>query len=145
MSSKILSAAVIGLDAEIIEVEADTGPGQLGTFAIVGLPDMAVSESRERVRLAIINSGFKFPQRKVTVNLAPADLKKQGPSYDLPIAISIMVATNRIHITEDLEKILFAGELALNGILRPINGISIAMLLVKQVRDDKETATTGPE
>ncbi len=123
MSSKILSAAIIGLDAEIIEVEADTGPGQLGTFAIVGLPDMAVSESRERVRLATINSGFKFPRRRVTVNLAPADLKKHGPSYDLPIAISIMVATNRIHITEDLEKILFVGELALNGILRPINGM----------------------
>jgi magnesium chelatase family protein len=123
MSSKILSAAVIGLDAEIIEVEADTGPGQLGTFAVVGLPDTAVSESRERVRLAVINSGFKFPQRRVTVNLAPADLKKQGPSYDLPIAISIMVATNRIHVAEDLEKILFVGELALNGILRPINGV----------------------
>lgn len=128
MSSKILSAAVIGLDAEIVEVEADTGPGQLGTFAIVGLPDMAVSESRERVRLAIINSGFKFPQRRVTVNLAPADLKKQGPSYDLPIAISIMVATKRVFITDDLEKIMFVGELALNGSLRPINGIlSIAI------------------
>ena len=123
MSSKILSAAVVGLDAEIVEVEADTGPGQLGAFAIVGLPDMSVSESKERVRLAVINSGFKFPQRKVTVNLAPADLKKQGPSYDLPIAISIMVATNRIHSLIDLEKIMFVGELALNGSLRPINGI----------------------
>ncbi len=123
MSSKILSAAVVGLNAELVEVEADTGPGQLGSFAIVGLPDMAVSESKERVRLAVINSGFKFPQRKVTVNLAPADLKKQGPSYDLPIAISIMAATNRIHPLIDLEKIMFVGELALNGSLRPITGI----------------------
>lgn len=133
MSSKILSAAVVGLNAEIVEVEADTGPGQLGSFAIVGLPDMAVSESRERVRLAIKNSGFKFPQRKVTVNLAPADLKKQGPSYDLPIAISILYATNRIIIKGDLEKMLFAGELALNGEVRTINGIlPIAMDAVKK-------------
>ena len=133
MSSKILSAAVVGLNAEIVEVEADTGPGQLGSFAIVGLPDMAVSESRERVRLAIKNSGFKFPQRKVTVNLAPADLKKQGPSYDLPIAISILYATNRIIIKGDLEKMLFAGELALNGEVRSINGIlSIALDAVKK-------------
>ena len=123
MSSKVLSAAVIGLNAELIEVEADTGPGQLGSFAIVGLPDAAVSESRERVRLAVINSGFKFPQRKVTVNLAPADLKKQGPSYDLPIAISIMVATKRIKILHDFNKVMFVGELALNGQLRPISGI----------------------
>jgi magnesium chelatase family protein len=123
MSSKILSAAVIGLNAEIVEVEADTGPGQLGSFAIVGLPDKAVEESKERVRLAIKNSGFKFPQRKVTVNLAPADLKKQGPSYDLPIAISILYATNRIIIKGNLEKMLFVGELALNGEVRSINGI----------------------
>lgn len=123
MSFKVLSAAVIGLDAELVEVEADTGPGQLGSFVVVGLPDAAVSESRERVRLAVKNSGFSFPGRKITVNLAPADLKKQGPSYDLPIAVSIMLAANNIALVEDLDKILFVGELALNGDLRPINGI----------------------
>ncbi|MFH1661877.1 MAG: YifB family Mg chelatase-like AAA ATPase [Candidatus Falkowbacteria bacterium] len=123
MSSRILSAAVIGLDAEIVEVEADTSQGALGSFAIVGLPDTAVSESRERVRGAIRNSKLKFPSRKVTVNLAPADLRKQGPSYDLPIAVSILIATNRIKPIGDLDKMLFVGELALNGRLRAINGI----------------------
>lgn len=132
MSSKILSAAVIGLDAEIIEVEADTGPGQLGSFTIVGLPDAAVSESRERVRLAIKNSGFRFPKRRVTVNLAPADLKKQGPSYDLPIAISILAATNRIKINENVEEMLFVGELALNGEVRPINGVLPIVMHARQ-------------
>ncbi len=121
MSSKILSAAVVGLDAELVEVEADTTSGPLGAFAVVGLPDAAISESRERVRLAIKNSGFKFPKRKVAVNLAPADLKKQGPSYDLPIAISILTATDRL-TCPDLNGCLFVGELALNGQLRPING-----------------------
>lgn len=122
MSSKILSAAVVGLNAEIVEVEADTSSGPLGTFTIVGLPDIAVSESRERVRSAIKNSNLHFPKLKVTINLAPADLKKQGPSYDLPIAISILKTTNNIRIIGDIKDYLFAGELALNGELRPING-----------------------
>lgn len=122
MSSKILSAAVVGLDAELVEVEADTSSGPLGAFAIVGLPDTAVSESRERVRSAIKNSGFPFPKRKVTVNLAPADLRKQGPSYDLPIAVSILQATGNLSASINLKESLFTGELALNGQLRPING-----------------------
>jgi len=123
MSSKILSAAVVGLDAYLVEVEADTTSGPLGAFAVVGLPDTAVSESRERVKGAIKNSGFSFPKRKVIVNLAPADLKKYGPSYDLPIAVSILAMTERIKIQDEVEKMIFAGELALNGNLRPINGI----------------------
>ena len=122
MSSKILSAAVVGLDAELIEVEADISNNPLGAFIIVGLPDTAVSESRERVRSAIKNSGFNFPKRKVTVNLAPADLKKQGPSYDLPIAISILTTTKRIN-RDNFDNLLFVGELALNGELRPVNGL----------------------
>jgi magnesium chelatase family protein len=132
MSSKVLSAAVIGLDAELVEVEADTGGGELGSFAIVGLPDTAVQESRERVRSAIKNSGFDFPKLKVTVNLAPADLKKHGPSYDLAVAISILVATNKIIAPPDLNKILFLGELALNGNLRPITGVLPVALHAKQ-------------
>lgn len=123
MSSKILSAAVLGLDAKIIEVEADTGGGEIGIIVIVGLPDTAVSESRERVRYAIKNSGLRFPKVKVTVNLAPADLKKYGPSYDLPIAVSILTAAKDINIAEDLTKMLFIGELALSGELRPVNGV----------------------
>lgn len=122
MSSKIISAAVVGLDAELIEVEADILNNPLGAFSIVGLPDTAVSESRERVRSAIKNSGLYFPKRKITVNLAPADLRKQGPSYDLPIAISILSATNKIK-RENFNQMLFVGELALNGELRPVNGV----------------------
>ncbi|MDO8593049.1 MAG: YifB family Mg chelatase-like AAA ATPase [bacterium] len=122
MSSKILSAAVVGLDAELVEVEADILNAPLGAFSIVGLPDTAVSESRERVRSAIKNSGLYFPKRKITVNLAPADLKKQGPSYDLPIAISILAATNKIK-RGNFDKLLFVGELALNGELRSVNGV----------------------
>jgi len=123
MSSKILSAAVIGLDAEIIEVEADTGGGELGLIAIVGLPDAAVSESRERVRSAIKNSKLFLPQVKVTINLAPADLKKYGPSYDLPIAVSLMLAAKSFRLVGDPEEMLFIGELALSGDVRPVNGI----------------------
>ena len=123
MSSKILSAAVIGLDAEIVEVEAETGLGEMGQFCVVGLPDAAVSESRERVKYAIKNSGFEFPKKKIGVNLAPADLRKCGPSYDLPIAISILSVDDLIRIQGDIDKMLFVGELALSGKLRPVNGI----------------------
>lgn len=123
MPSKIFSAACLGLEAELVEVEADTGGGQMGSFAVVGLPDAAVQEAKERVRSAIKNSGFDFPKIKVTVNLAPADLKKQGPIYDLSIAISILKATNKIFISGQAEKMLFLGELALNGDLRPVSGV----------------------
>ncbi|MFA5248443.1 MAG: YifB family Mg chelatase-like AAA ATPase [Patescibacteria group bacterium] len=121
MSSKILSASVVGLDAAIVEVEADTGGGELGTFFVVGLPDKAVSEARERVRSAIKNSNFDFPKLKVTVNLAPAHLPKHGPSFDLPIALSIMSLL--FSWDEKLfQKILFIGELALDGSVRPVDG-----------------------
>ncbi len=123
MSSKILSAAVIGLDAEIIEVEADTGGGDMGTFKIVGLPDTAVSESRERVRSAINNSIARLTRNKITVNLAPADIRKYGPSYDLPIAISVLIKTKNLKVADDLNSMIFVGELALNGNVRPINGV----------------------
>jgi magnesium chelatase family protein len=123
MSSKIFSAAVVGLDAELIEVEAETGGGELGSFSIVGLPDLAVSESRERVRSAVRNSGLDFPKLKVTVNLAPADLKKQGPSYDLPIAVSVLLAGNKLVPKVALNRALFVGELALSGLVRPVAGI----------------------
>src|SRR3989339_650988 len=122
MASKIFSAAVVGLDAALVEVEAEIVPGSLGTFIIVGLPDTAVQESRERVRSAIINSERDFPNKKVAVNLAPADLKKQGPSYDLPIAISILLVAARINFIP-ADKELFIGELALNGSLRSVSGI----------------------
>ena len=128
MSSKIFSAAHLGLEAALVEVEADTGGGELGSFSVVGLPDLAVQESRERVRSAIKNSELNFPKIKVTVNLAPADLKKHGPSYDLPIAISILTATGMISDNGWATDSIFLGELALGGELRPINGVlSIAL------------------
>jgi magnesium chelatase family protein len=128
MSSKIFSAAHLGLEAALVEVEADTGGGELGSFSVVGLPDLAVQESRERVRSAIKNSDLNFPKIKVTVNLAPADLKKHGPSYDLPIAVSILVATGILRENNWAADSIFLGELALGGELRPINGVlSIAL------------------
>ncbi|MEA3450258.1 MAG: YifB family Mg chelatase-like AAA ATPase [Patescibacteria group bacterium] len=123
MSTKILSAAVVGLDAEIVEVEADLGGGDMGTFAIVGLPDTAVSESKERVKSAIRNSIGQMTRKKVTVNLAPADLKKHGPSYDLPIAVSVLIVANYLKASDAFKESLFVGELALSGELRPVSGV----------------------
>lgn len=148
MSSKVLSAAIIGLDCELVEVEADISSG-LGCFNIVGLPDTAIQESKERIRAAIKNSGLPFPRTRVTINLAPANIKKEGPAYDLPIAVSLLLASGalktatptlplKISQTPDdypalteiplIPKALFVGELALDGSLRAISGIlSIAL------------------
>ena len=90
MLAKVTSCAVIGLDGQLVDVEVDIGSGQV-MFTVVGLPDTAVQESRERVRSAIKNSGLNFPLKRVTVNLAPADLRKEGPAYDLPIAVGLLV------------------------------------------------------
>ncbi|NMC51858.1 YifB family Mg chelatase-like AAA ATPase [Candidatus Kuenenbacteria bacterium] len=122
MSTKILSAAVIGLDCELVEVEADS-INALPKFIVVGLPDAAVQESRQRVRSAVKNSGFPWPRGQVTVNLAPADLKKAGPAYDLPIALAILVAGKFLHLPADYSDALFVGELALDGHLRPVSGV----------------------
>lgn len=135
MAKTILSAALWGLEAQLVEVEADIGGGELGTFSIVGLPDKSISESRERVRSAIKSLGVKFPQRKVVVNLAPADFKKQGPSYDLPIAVSILSLL--VELKEDFSKVAFLGELALNGNLRPVNGVLVLTSYLKKRGIDK--------
>lgn len=124
MLAKVLSCAVVGLDGVLVEVEVDVGAGQPGTI-LVGLPDAAVQESKERVRAAIRNSGGRNPLGRVTINLAPADLKKAGPTYDLPIAIGILVASRQI--SADLTDALIVGELSLDGILRHTPGI-IAMV-----------------
>jgi magnesium chelatase family protein len=130
MSAKVLSAAVVGLDAQLIEVEADIVRG-LPRMAIVGLPDTAVQEAKERVRSGICNSGVDFPPSVVTVNLAPANLKKEGPHYDLPIAVAILLARSVI-INERMSDKLFVGELSLNGSLRPVSGVLSIMLLAKK-------------
>lgn len=120
MISKIFSAAVIGLDAELIEVEADVANGLPATI-VVGLPDTAVQESRERVKTAIRNSGCSYPQTRVSVNLAPADVPKLGTHFDLPIALSILEASEQLQT--DFTKKMFLGELSLDGKLRPVPGV----------------------
>ncbi|MBI4261896.1 YifB family Mg chelatase-like AAA ATPase [Candidatus Uhrbacteria bacterium] len=124
MSVKVFSAAIVGLGATPVEVEADVA-SSLPSFTVVGLPDKAVEESRERVRAAIKNSGIPFPRTKVTVNLAPADIKKEGPQYDLPIALAIVRGEEHRLLPEQFpwEKTIIVGELALDGSLRPIRGV----------------------
>jgi len=120
MLAKVLSGAVIGLQGAIVEVEVDISPG-LPAFNIVGLPDTAVQEAKERVRAAIKNSGLIFPTKRITVNLAPADMKKEGPSYDLPIAVGILICSSQLK--DDVNKMVFLGELSLDGSLRHTHGI----------------------
>lgn len=121
MLAKVLSAAIVGLDAELVNVEVDIVKGQ-PYFALVGLPDAAVRESRDRVYAAVKNSGFTFPLHRITVNLAPADLRKEGPAYDLPIAVGILAATSQIWHNL-LDESLFFGELSLDGSTRHTKGV----------------------
>ena len=131
MSKKVLSAAVLGLDCELVEVEADTLQSN-PKFFIVGLPDKAVDESKERVRSAIKNSGFEMPRGRITINLAPADLRKEGPAYDLPIAISILLTSKQLILPQPWDEQVFIGELALDGELRPVNGVLSICLEIKK-------------
>jgi magnesium chelatase family protein len=121
MLAKVNSCAVIGLDGEIVEVEVDVSNFGLPKFDVVGLPDTAVQESRERVRCAIRSSGHTFPISRICANLAPADLRKEGPAYDLPIAVGILIATGQV--PEPFANCVFLGELALDGRLRHTHGI----------------------
>jgi magnesium chelatase family protein len=121
MLAKVHAAAIVGLEGAIVEVEVDTSRG-LPSFTIVGLPDTAVQESRERVQAAVKNAGMVFPRQRVTVNLAPAALRKEGPAYDLPIALGVLAATEQIDSTW-LEDILAVGELSLDGSVRHVRGI----------------------
>jgi magnesium chelatase family protein len=133
VTSRIHSFVLQGIEAHACEVEADVSSSKLPSTGIVGLPDAAVRESAERVRTAILNSGFEYPFGRVTVNLAPADLRKEGPVYDLPIAIALLLVGGTIDDGSDrageLDEYLIAGELALDGRVRPVRGvISLAML-----------------
>lgn len=133
MSSKIFSTATIGLKSELIEIEVDAVSAGLHQFNIVGLPDAAVKESRDRVAAAIRNSKFKPPHQcgRITVNLAPADLKKEGPVYDLPIALGFLLATKQIKF--DHKHKLFLGELSLDGIVRPVKGVLPMAIMAKKI------------
>ena len=129
MLAKVFSCAVVGLDGVLIEVEVDVGSGTPGVV-VVGLPDAAVQESRERVRAAIRNSGGKVPHGKITVNLAPADIKKAGPTYDLPIALGILIASHQV--PNGLDDALIVGELSLDGVVRHTPGIISMVSLASQ-------------
>lgn len=129
MLARILSGAVVGLDAVIVTVEVDIASQGLPNFTIVGLPDKAIDESKERVRSAIKNSGAEFPPKRITVNLAPADLPKVGPAYDLPIALGILIASQQLDKIPD--DALFLGELSLDGSVRHTNGILSMARLAK--------------
>lgn len=121
MLAKVKSCSLIGLQVFDIEIEVDVAGG-LPAWDIVGLPDIAVKESKERVRTAIKNSGFDFPPRKIVVNLAPAHIKKEGPSFDLPIALAILAATDQLGDI-NLDNLLAVGELGLDGTLRKVKGV----------------------
>ncbi|MFA5184533.1 MAG: YifB family Mg chelatase-like AAA ATPase [Patescibacteria group bacterium] len=139
MPTRILSAAPSGLDAVIISVEADSGGGDFGQITIVGLPDAAVSESRERVKSALRHCGLPFPRRRITVNLAPAELKKHGPVYDLPITIAILALQNNFLI--NFTECLLIGELSLDGRVKPSPSI-LAMAMA--ARDNNLKALFVP-
>jgi len=132
MLARIYSSAIMGVDAYTVEVEVDIAGG-LPSFDIVGLPDTTVKEAKKRVKSAIKNSQFEFPGQKITVNLAPADIKKEGSSFDLPIAIGILAATGQIK-TENLVKFIILGELALDGRIRRINGALPVAISARKVQ-----------
>jgi len=115
------SCAVIGVQGVPVQVEVDVSRGQAGVITIVGLPDVAVREAKERVRAALLNSGFDFTRRRLTVNLAPADLRKEGPAYDLPMAVGLLLATGQV--VASVEDAIFVGELSLDGAVRHVSGI----------------------
>jgi len=126
MLARVTSAAILGIDAYLVEVEADLSNG-LPSFSTVGLAQGAVKEGRERVSAAIVNAGFMAPLKRITVNLAPADVKKDGSGFDLPIAVAILAASDQIP-ADGLEGLVLLGELGLEGDLRPIRGaVSVAL------------------
>lgn len=130
MPATILSATTIGITGHVVRVEADVHPG-LPNFTIVGLPDAAVQEARERVRSALRASGFAFPHGRITVNLAPADVKKEGPGFDLPIALAILVQTGQVPAGAR-DTCVVVGELGLDGQVRPIRGVLPLVLAAVQ-------------
>jgi len=132
MLAKVMSSAVLGIDAYPVEVEVDIASRGLPFFSTVGLPDAAVKESKERVRAALKNTGFDFPLKQVVVNLAPADIKKEGSAFDLPIAIGMLIAEGVI-TQEQASGYLIVGELALDGRVKPVRGaLSMAVLAGKK-------------
>jgi magnesium chelatase family protein len=140
MLAKVCSAAVNGIEAYPVEVEVNAGYGDT-LVILLGLPDAAVKESRDRVSTALTNSGFKFPMGRTTINLAPADVKKEGPSFDLPIALGILAASEQLE-TDQLDNFVVVGELALSGAIRSCRGI---LPIALQARASGKTGILVPE
>jgi magnesium chelatase family protein len=140
--ASVRTFALLGIEAREVQVEADVESGGLPSFSLVGLPDPAVRESRERVRSALVNSGFKFPMHRITANLAPADLRKAGPGFDLAIAAALLGASGQLS-PERLSRIALAGELALDGSIRPVPGI-LAMAEAARELDAEAIAVPAP-
>ena len=130
MLARVNSGALRGVDAYLVEVEVDLAPG-LPYFATVGLPEIAVKESKDRVRAALKNSGYKFPGNRITINLAPADVRKEGTGFDLPVAVGILAAQGIVP-QESLGKYIIFGELSLDGRLKPTRGILSMALATRQ-------------
>jgi hypothetical protein len=131
MLAKVFSATTIGLEGELIEVEVDVASSGFPTFTIVGLPNKAIDEAKDRIRTAIINSSFEMPDSRLTVNLAPADLPKEGSAFDLPMAVGILAAMGMIK-RDSLLNSLFIGELSLDGKMRKVAGVLPITLLAKK-------------
>lgn len=139
MLSRVCSAAVNGIEAYPVEVEVNAGWGDT-LIVVVGLPDTAVKESKDRVTTALSNSGFKFPMGRTTINLAPADVKKEGPSFDLPIAIGMLAASEQLE-TDQLDNFIIVGELALTGAVRPCKGV---LPIAIRARDEGKVGVLVP-
>src|SRR5512137_102065 len=139
MLAKVCSAAVNGIEAYPVEVEVNAGYGDT-IIVIVGLPDAAVKESRDRVLTAITNSGYKFTFGRTTINLAPADVKKEGPSFDLPIAVGMLAASEQLE-TDQLDNFVIVGELALTGAVRPCKGV---LPVAVRARDEAKVGVLVP-
>jgi len=136
MLAKVFSGATVGLESIPIEVEVDVNKKGFPAFTIVGLPNKAIEEAKERVRSAIKNTGLKFPEGRVTINLAPADLPKEGPAYDLPLALGILLASGQIQ-SDDFKSSLVLGELSLDGSLRHTNGVLSMAIMAKEKKFKK--------
>lgn len=133
MLSTIFSAATLGLEGVLIKVEVDVSDRGFPTFTIVGLPSKAIDESKERVRTAIKNSSYEMPETRLTINLAPADIPKEGSLFDLPIALGILASSGMVD-KAFLNNSLFVGELSLDGKIRPVSGVLPIALLAKKSR-----------
>lgn len=140
MYGKLYSACLYGIDGVMIEVEVDLSNG-IPQTSIVGLPDSAVREAIDRVRAAIKNCGYRFPLQRVTINLAPADLRKEGSAFDLAIALALLAASDQVKLPPE-ERLLIIGELSLDGTLRPVPGV---LSMVDRARRDGFTAVLLPQ